>query len=89
MRGVVALVLRRRGQDEEAGERGIATRLGCARHPRACKWVCKRAGILTVAAQAGAGVLLSDSGARSALLDATSNEFAYAKGYGEIKGGAG
>ena len=30
---------------------------------------------------------LSDSDVRFALLDATSNESAYAKGYGEIKGG--
>ena len=37
----------------------------------------------------GAAISLSDSGVRFALLDATSNESAYAKGYGEIKGGAG
>ena len=48
MRGVVALDLRRRGQDEEAGERGVA--------------------------QAGVGVLLSDSVVRFALLSVTSNE---------------
>ena len=34
MRGVVALDLRRCGQDEEAGEKGVATRLGCARRGR-------------------------------------------------------
>ena len=47
-------------------------RLGCRESHWGAKFGC--ADVLMVAAQAGVGVLLSDSVVRFALLDATSNE---------------
>ena len=73
LRWSCADAIRMRERLEEESRRGWGVRDGGA-------------GILTVVAQAGVGALLSDSAVRFALLDATSNESAYDKGYG-VTGG--